>query len=78
MLSAVFHSTRAIQVSINIMKAFIEMRAFISKNQMLFEKISDIELKQIKYQELTDAKFEKVFEYIGNHEEKERKLLKKE
>lgn len=75
MLSAVLRSTKAIQVSINIMKAFIEMRTFILKNQMLFEKISDVELKQIKYQELTDAKFEKVFEYIGNHEEKEQKVF---
>lgn len=75
MLSAVLRSTKAIQVSINIMKAFIEMRAFILKNQILFEKISDIELKQIKYQELTDSKFEKVFEYIGNHEEKEQNVF---
>lgn len=42
MLSAVLHSNIAIQVSINIINAFIEMRTFILNNQMLFDKISNI------------------------------------
>lgn len=75
MLSAVLHSEKAIQVSINIIKAFTEMRKFILNNQMLFEKISSIELKQIEYQKSTDDKFEKVFEYIGEHKEKEQKIF---
>ena len=40
MLSAVLHSDKAIEVSIKIINAFIEMRKFIINNQMLFEKIS--------------------------------------
>ena len=75
MLSAVLHSDKAIKVSINIINAFIEMRKFILNNQMLFEKISNIELKQIEYQKSTDDKFEKVFEYIGEHKEKEQKIF---
>ena len=75
MLSAVLHSDKAIQVSINIIKAFTEMRKFILNNQMLFEKISSIELRQIEYQKSTDDKFEKVFEYIGEHKEKEQKVF---
>ena len=75
MLSAVLHSEKAIQVSINIIKAFTEMRKFILNNQMLFEKISSVELKQIEYQKSTDDKFEKVFEYIGEHKEKEQKIF---
>ena len=51
------------------------MRKFIINNQMLFEKISNVELKQIEYQKITDDKFEKIFEYIGNREEKEQKLF---
>ena len=50
MLSGVLHSQKAIEISINIIQAFIEMRKFIINNQMMFEKISNIELKQIEYQ----------------------------
>ena len=75
MLSTVLHSDKAIRVSINIMKAFTEMRYFILNNKMLFEKISNIELKQIEYQKSTDDKFEKVFEYISEHKEKEQKIF---
>ncbi len=75
MLSAVLHSEKAIKVSINIINAFIEMRKFILNNQMLFDKISNIELKQIEYQKMTDDRFEKVFEYIGQRKEKEQKIF---
>ena len=75
MLSAVLHSDKAIEVSINIINAFIEMRKFILNNQMLFDKISNIELKQMEYQKSTDDKFEKVFEYIGEHKEKDQKIF---
>ena len=75
MLSALLKSDIAVKVSINIMKVFIEMRRFVTNNQILFEKISNIELKQIEYQKMTDDKFEKVFEYIGKHKEKEQKVF---
>ena len=75
MLSALLKSNIAVKVSVNIMKAFIEMRRFIFNNQMLFEKISSMELKQIEYQKKTDDRFEKVFEYIGQHKEKEQKIF---
>ena len=50
MLSAVLRSDVAIQVSINIMNAFVEMRRFIANNALLFERISTVELKQLEYQ----------------------------
>lgn len=50
MLSAVLRSETAIRVSIQIMTAFVEMRKFISSNALLFERISEVELKQIDYQ----------------------------
>lgn len=75
MLSALLKSDIAVKVSVNIMKAFIEMRRFIFNNQILFEKISSMELKQIEYQKMTDDRFEKVFEYIGQHQEKEQKIF---
>ena len=75
MLSAVLHSDKAINLSIKIINAFIEMRRFVLNNQMLFQKISNLELKQIEYQKSTNDKFEKVFEYIEGHKEVEQKVF---
>ena len=75
MLSAVLHSDKAIQVSIKIMNAFVEMRKFISNNQILFERISNVELKQLEYQKITDDKFDEVFKYIGSHKEQNQKVF---
>ena len=69
MLSAVLHSQKAIEVSINIMKAFVEMRKFIINNQILFEKISNIELKQIEYQRKTNKKFDEIFKQIESNKQ---------
>lgn len=49
MLSSVLHSDIAVQVSLRIMDTFVEMRRFIANNQLLFEKISSVELKQLEY-----------------------------
>lgn len=47
MLSAVLHSETAVKVSIQIIDAFVEMRKFISQNANLFQRINNIEQKQI-------------------------------
>lgn len=75
MLSAVLRSNVAIQVSINIMNAFVEMRHFISNNSLLFERISTVELRQLEYQKQTDGKLEQIFEYISEHEESSQKVF---
>lgn len=75
MLSAVLHSDTAIDVSVRIMDTFVEMRRFISNNALLFERISDVELRQLEYQKQTDEKFDKVFEYISDHAESEQKIF---
>ena len=75
MLSSVLHSEVAINVSIGIMRAFVEMRRFISNNALLFERISNIELKQLEYQKNTDAKLDQIFEYISDHEESNQKIF---
>ncbi|MEE3472861.1 MAG: ORF6N domain-containing protein [Butyrivibrio hungatei] len=75
MLASVLHSKVAVQVSINIMRTFVEMRRFIANNALLFEKVSDIELKQLEYQKSTDEKFNKVFRYIEDHAESEQKVF---
>ena len=75
MLSAVLRSDVAIQVSISIMKSFVEMRRFIANNTLLFERISTVELRQLEYQKQTDEKLEQIFEYISEHEESSQKIF---
>lgn len=75
MLSAVLHSQKAIEVSIDIMKAFVEMRKFIINNQILFEKISNMELKQIEYQRKTNKKFDEVFKQIESNKQINQKVF---
>jgi hypothetical protein len=60
MLSAVLRSDIAIQVSIQIMNAFISMRKQIASNQLLFQRLDRIELKQIE----SDQKFEQIFKAL--------------
>ena len=75
MLSAVLRSDTAIQVSIQIINAFVEMRRFIASNAALFERIYAVELKQLEFQKQTDKKFDKVFAYIDDHAESEQKIF---
>lgn len=57
MLSAVLHSDKAIEVSINIMNAFVEMIRLIVTNGQMFERLSNLEYKLLEH----DMKFEEVF-----------------
>ena len=57
------------------MRAFREMRRFISNNALLFEKVSHIELKRLEYQKNTDERFDKGFQYIEDHAESEQKVF---
>lgn len=75
MLASVLHSDVAVNVSIGIMRAFVEMRRFIANNALLFDRISNVELKQLEYQKQTDEKLEQIFEYISEHEEASQKVF---
>ena len=75
MLSSVLRSEVAIQTSIRIMDTFVEMRRFIANNALLFERISNVELKQLEYQKQTDEKLEQIFEYISEHKEANQKVF---
>ncbi|NLM07111.1 MAG: ORF6N domain-containing protein [Tissierellia bacterium] len=65
MLSAVLKSDIAIDVSIKIMDAFVQMRAFLLSNKEMFSRLDRIELKQLE----TDKKLEEVFNYITSNVE---------
>jgi hypothetical protein len=67
MLSAVLRSATAVQVSIRIMDAFVQMRHFLSANASLYERVNAIEHKQLTYDEYkieADKKFDKIFEAL--------------
>lgn len=75
MLSAVLRSEVAIQVSIKIMNTFVEMRRFLANNSLMFERINEIEVRQLEYQKSTDTKFDQIFDYIAQHEESMQKIF---
>ena len=60
MLSALLKSEIAVNVSINIMKAFIEMRKFMLNNGQLFQEIGVMKEKLLEH----DKKFDKVFDEL--------------
>jgi len=64
MLAGILKNETAIQVSINIMRAFVEMRKFISANGQVFERLTNVEYKLLEH----DKKFDEVFNSL-QHEE---------
>ena len=75
MLSAVLRSDVAIRVSIRIMDTFVEMRKYMANTSLLYERLNAMEVRQINYQAETDERFERVFEYISEHEESSQKVF---
>ncbi|MFP4645136.1 MAG: ORF6N domain-containing protein [Candidatus Woesearchaeota archaeon] len=59
-LASVLTSDKAIQMNIEIMRAFVEMRKFLANNAGIFQRLDKLELKQIEH----DKNFEHVFEAI--------------
>ena len=64
MLSGILKSEVAVQASIKIMDAFVEMRKFISINKNLFEKVINIENKMDKKFIEHDKKFDIIFDQL--------------
>ena len=60
MLSAVLRSEVAIQVSIQIMNAFVEMRKVIAAHSNLLQRMGDFEIKQLE----NDQKFNQIFKAL--------------
>ena len=75
MLSSVLKSDVAIQINIRIMDTFVDIRKYMANNVLLYEKVNNIELKQLEFQKSTDEKFDKVFRYIEDHSEDEQKIF---
>jgi len=62
MLSSVLRSDIAIEISIKIINAFVNMRKFLIHNAVIFQKFNYIEQKLLKY----DKNFERIFDAIEN------------
>ncbi len=67
MLSALLKSDIAVSVSIQIMKAFIEMRNFLFYNGQVFQEINTMKSKLLEH----DEKFDIVFDELQNKKEGE-------
>ena len=64
MLSSVLKSEKSIKINIEIMRAFITMKKFISQNAGFFQRLDNVEKKQIEYQIKTDKNFDKIFQAL--------------
>ena len=75
MLFAVLRSGTAIDASVRIIDAFVEMRHFIADNAHMFEQVRSIDRRLGSLERSTDARFERVFDYMGAHEAPSQKAL---
>lgn len=66
MLSAVLNTNKAVQISVQIIQAFIAMRKFLINNAIIFQRINVLEVKQNK----TDEKLEEVLKILESNQPK--------
>ena len=71
MLSGLLKNDIAIQVSINIMNAFVEMRKFLMRNGQVFERLTSVEHKLLEH----DKKFDEVFNQLQQEENIKQKIF---
>jgi len=63
-LSAVLTSQKAIDVNIQIIRAFVQMRKLLIANSHILYKLNDLEQNQIDYKLETDKQFSQVFKAL--------------
>ncbi len=71
MLAGVLKNNIAIRVSISIIRAFIEMRKFISANAQVFERLTNVEYKLLEH----DKKFDEIFDSLQKGENFKQKIF---
>ena len=71
MLSGLLKNAIAIEVSIRIVEAFVEMRKFISTNGQIFERLTNVEYKLLEH----DRKFDEVFNQLQHEENIKQKIF---
>ena len=71
MLSSVLNSDRAIEVNIQIMRAFVKLREMIASNKELAKRLDELESK---YDEQFKVVFDAIRELMAPAEPKKRKI----
>ena len=71
MLSGILKNEIAIEMSIKIIRAFIEMRNFLINNGQLFNRLTNVEYKLIEH----DKKFEEVFNQFQTKDNVKQKVF---
>ncbi len=66
MLSSVLNSQTAIQVSIQIMKAFVFVRSILNVNYNFFKQLSNLEQRHTDLEISTNIRFDEVFKAISS------------
>lgn len=66
MLSAILKSKIAIDISVKIIRTFVNMRKFINQNSLMFQKFEHIEQKLLKH----DQNFDKIFNATESKDQK--------
>ena len=64
MLASILKSKKAIKISVNIIRAFVQMRKFITNNANIFQRINNIEQKQL----ISDIKLNEILKEIELNE----------
>ena len=72
MLSSVLRSPRAVAVMIEIMRAFVRMRAMIDSNKVLAKRIADLEKK---YGNQFKVVFQAIYDLMDDREKKPRRKI---
>ena len=72
MLSSVLRSKRAVAVNIEIMRAFVRMRALIDGNRTLAKKINDLEQK---YDKQFKVVFQAIYDLMDDREKKPKRKI---
>ena len=71
MLSGLLKNEIAIEVSIRIVEAFVEMRKFLATNGQIFERLTTIEYKLLEH----DKQFDQVFNQLQQEENIKQKIF---
>ena len=64
MLSSVLKSPKAVEVSIRITQAFVEIRRFLKDYTEVFTRLDNVERKHASLQYQTDSKFDQIFDAL--------------
>ena len=73
--SSVLRSETAVRVSVQIMRAFVEMRRFLAANAQVFERVRELDARQRLDQAKNDERLEKIFGCLESREEPAQRLF---